>query len=61
MKNKRLLSIPVGILLLAIALILERFFPANDGLDFISGFLIGLSIVLNLKYISLRSKRTISS
>ena len=48
MKNKQFLTLPFGLIFLAIALIIERFFPENDGFDFIAGFLIGLSIVLNL-------------
>lgn len=61
MKNKHFLTLPLGLILLAIALILQRFFPENDEFDFIAGFLIGLSIVLNLTYIYKRSKRTLSS
>jgi len=46
------LAIPVGLLSLAIALIIERFLPSNDGLNFIAGFLFGISIVFNLSGIS---------
>jgi len=60
MKYKQALALPIGLILLAIALLIERFFPENDGLDFIAGFLIGISIVLNLIYIYKRSKKTLS-
>jgi hypothetical protein len=33
-------------------LIIERFFPSNEGFSFISGFLIGISIVFNLSHIT---------
>jgi len=46
------LALPVGLLSLAIALIIERFLPSSDGLNFIAGFLFGISIVFNLSGIS---------
>ena len=60
MKYKQLLALPFGLVLLAISILIERFFPASDGLDFIAGFLIGLSIALNIRYIYMRSKKTLS-
>jgi hypothetical protein len=45
------LAMPVGLLFLAVALIIEKFLPSNNGLDFIAGFLFGISIVFNLSYI----------
>ncbi len=46
------LAMPIGLMALAIALIIERFLPSNQGLNFLSGFLFGISIVFNLSYIS---------
>jgi hypothetical protein len=46
------LAMPLGFLSLAIALIIERFLPSNQGLDFLAGFLFGISIVFNMSYIS---------
>jgi len=46
------LAMPIGVLSLAIALVIERFLPSNNGLDFIAGFLFGISIVFNLSYIA---------
>jgi hypothetical protein len=46
------LAMPLGLLSLAIALIIERFLPSNQGLDFLAGFLFGISIVFNMSYIS---------
>ncbi len=60
MKYKQILEWPLGLILLAVAILIERFLPENDGLDFIAGFLTGLSIVLNLGYIYKRSKRKLS-
>jgi len=56
MKNKQSL----GIILFAIALLINRFLPANNLLDFIAGFLTGLSIVFNLSCTFNRSKRKLS-
>jgi hypothetical protein len=61
MKFKQLTERPIGVLLLAIALLIERFLPENNGLDFLAGFLFGLSIVLNITFIQRRSKKTISN
>lgn len=51
MTRKQLLALPIGMLLLAIALLMEKFLPGNNFLDFTEGFLIGLSIVLNIYYL----------
>lgn len=59
MKIKKLGSLPLGTALLAIAILIERLLPANDGLDFISGLLIGLSLVLNISYLIRRSRSLI--
>jgi hypothetical protein len=56
MKNKQSL----GIILFAIALLINRFLPANNLLDFIAGFLTGLSIVFNLSCTFNRSRRKLS-
>lgn len=40
--------LPLGIILLAISLILHRFFPENGIIAFISGLLMSLSIVANI-------------
>jgi hypothetical protein len=60
MKYKQYSELPIGVLLLAIALLIERFLPENNVFDFTVGLLIGLSIVLNLKYAYKRSKKTLS-
>ena len=52
MKLKYLLSLPVGMVLLAIAFLMDKFLPGNTYLDFIEGFLIGLSVVLNIYFIA---------
>ena len=51
MKKAQLLTLPIGLILLAAAILMEKFLPATDSLDFIVGFLMGLSIVLNIYYI----------
>jgi len=51
MKLKYILTLPLGMVLLAIAILMGKFLPAGNYLDFIEGFLIGVSVVLNLYYI----------
>jgi len=46
------LAMPIGLMAIAIALIIERFLPSSHGLDFVAGFLFGISVVFNLSYIS---------
>ena len=59
MKNKltHVLAMPIGMILLAIAIILNRFLPENNVNDFLIGFLFGLSIALNIYYIFISVKR----
>lgn len=45
-------ALPIGITALAAAILMERFLPSNQGLNFLEGFLFGLSMVFNLSYIS---------
>jgi hypothetical protein len=51
MKLNQLLSTPVGAILLAIAIVIEKFIPGSPAIDFTIGFLLGLSVVLNIYYI----------
>ena len=44
-------KIPYGALALALAIVIQRFLPANGLFDFLAGFLLGLSLVLNISYI----------
>jgi hypothetical protein len=60
MKIKQFLTLPLGLILLATAILIERYGPDNNLLDFIAGFLFGLSIVLNMRYIYTRSRKTVS-
>jgi len=59
MKNNltHVLAMPIGMILLAIAIILNRFLPENNVNDFLIGFLFGLSIALNIYYIFISVKR----
>jgi len=63
MKNKakrklmQKLALPIGIVMLAIALIMEKFLPSTPFFDFTEGFLMGLSIVLNVYYLVAVSRR----
>ena len=52
MKLKYALTLPLGMILLAIGIIMEKFLPSSPILDFIEGLLFGLSIVLNIYYIA---------
>ncbi|HAH25478.1 MAG TPA: hypothetical protein DCL77_17270 [Prolixibacteraceae bacterium] len=61
MKDKRLLVLPIGIVFLGISILMERFLPPTDLFDFLEGLLIGLSIALNLRYVFIRSRKTLCS
>ena len=56
-KLEKLLVTPIGVILLALSLIATRFFPACPFIDFLSGLLVGLSLVLNVYYIIIISKK----
>jgi hypothetical protein len=51
MKLQPLLAQPIGMILLAIALVMEKFLSPNGLIDFMEGLLIGLSVILNIYYI----------
>ena len=40
--------IPIGLLMLASSILMNRFLPNSESLDFVSGFLMGLSMVINI-------------
>lgn len=42
---------PIGVVLLAFALIINRFLSGFPLMDFLAGLLTGLSLVMNVKYI----------
>jgi hypothetical protein len=50
-KMKQLLAAPIGVILLALSVLVTRFFPSTAFFDFFSGFLLGLSLILNIYYI----------
>jgi L-lactate permease len=56
MKTQNLSAMPIGVILMGIALMLIKYFPDNIIFDFLEGFLIGLSIVLNIFYMFTNSK-----
>jgi predicted Kef-type K+ transport protein len=45
------LALPIGILALVSAILMERFLPSTEGLNFIEGLLFGMSLVFNMSYI----------
>jgi hypothetical protein len=57
MKTKDVLAMPIGLILVAIAILMMKFLPGNSVFDFTEGFLIGLSIVLNIYYIFAVSRK----
>lgn len=59
MKKKvlQILSLPIGMILLGIGITIGRYLPQNNTSDFLTGFLVGLSIVLNLYYIFTTTKK----
>ena len=50
------LSLAIGSV--ALVIVIERFFPDNEGLSFISGFLIAFSMILFIKNVIQRPKKT---
>jgi hypothetical protein len=58
MRLRQALAMPIGMILLAIAILMGKFLPHGNILDFIIGVLIGLSIVLNICYIVVISQKT---
>ncbi|MDP2890673.1 MAG: hypothetical protein Q8P34_17130 [Bacteroidota bacterium] len=48
---KQLASIPAGMIFLVFAILIDRFLPQNNFLDFLAGMCTGLSIVLNVRYV----------
>jgi uncharacterized membrane protein YoaK (UPF0700 family) len=59
MKIKQLSSFPIGVLLLAIVILMERYLPVNNLMDFIEGLLLGLSMVLLFNYFFKHSRMTV--
>lgn len=58
MKLPKVLAQPVGMILLAIALMMEKFLPATTLFDFIKGLFFGISIILNIYYIVIVFQKT---
>lgn len=56
MTMKQIEDKPIGVILLAIALVINRFLSGYALSDFLAGLLTGLSLVLNIKYIIAVSK-----
>jgi hypothetical protein len=57
MKRRQLLSMPFGVLFLAIALLIGKFLPDYNIYNFLEGLFIGLSIVLNIYYLAVVYKK----
>jgi hypothetical protein len=53
----RLLMAPFGGILLVVAIIMNKYCPETSSFDFITGFLFGLSLVLNIAYIFLLTSK----
>jgi hypothetical protein len=51
MKLAQKLTLPIGLILLATYALMDNFLPETRTMDFLKGFLLGLSIVLNIYYI----------
>jgi len=50
MKYQKFSALPLGVIFLAVALVMQRFLPISNLVNFSVGLLIGLSIVLNIYY-----------
>ncbi len=57
MKFQNALTLPIGMIFLATAMVMEKFLPGNDLYDFVEGVLIGLSVILNIYYIGISVKK----
>ncbi len=53
--NPRLV-LSIGATALAGALIIERFLPSSPGFNFLEGFLFAISLVFNIRYLSIHLK-----
>jgi|WetSurMetagenome_2_1015567.scaffolds.fasta_scaffold297643_1 hypothetical protein len=56
-KMKQILAVQIGMILLALSVIVTKYFPSTAFFDFFSGLLLGLSLVLNSYYIIITSKK----
>ena len=56
MNMKQIQEKPFGVVLLAVALVINRFLSGSPLMDFFAGMLTGLSMVLNIQYIIVVSK-----
>lgn len=59
-KILQILSLPVGIILLVLALVIEKYLPETRFFDFLAGFFLGLSAVFNIFYIIVAVKNMAS-
>ena len=57
MKVKQILNRPIGFILLALAILIDKFLPQSNPLDFMCGLFTGLSLVANGYYIFVVSKK----
>ena len=51
LKFQQVIALPIGMIFLAIAILMEKFLAGNSFFDFIEGLLIGLSFGFNIYYI----------
>lgn len=56
MAFNKILSMPIGMICLSIAILLERFAPDTTIIAFTVGLLTGLSLVLNVYYLYTQSR-----
>jgi hypothetical protein len=54
--NKNL-ALQTGIISFAVAILIKRFLPSTNISNFLEGVLIGLSIVFNMRYFFIHSKK----
>ena len=61
MKDNRFLALRIGIVLLGISILMERYLPSTNWIDFLEGLFIGLSIALNFSYAFRRFRKIVCS
>ncbi|MFA5848837.1 MAG: hypothetical protein WC833_03060 [Bacteroidales bacterium] len=53
----QLLTLPVGVVLLTASILMEKTLPSTPAYDFTEGFLMGLSLVMNVYYLIFRATK----
>ncbi len=53
----QLLTLPIGVVLLTVSILMEKTLPSTPAYDFTEGFLMGFSLVMNVYYLIFRAPK----